>query len=77
YSVDVGIIGDISDSLNALTDALSGHSFSHAADVPGSGLLAEEFARGQQDSRYPLAPARVVADTRAALGRSDVVLVDT
>lgn len=77
YSVDVGIIGDISDSLNALTDALDGHSFNHAADVPGSGLLAEEFARGQQDSRYPLAPARVIADTRAALGRSDVVLVDT
>ncbi|TAM68886.1 acetolactate synthase large subunit [Mycobacterium sp.] len=77
YSVDVGIIGGIGDSLDALTDALSGHSFSHAADVPGSGLLAEEFARGQQDSRYPLAPARVVADTRAALGRSDVVLVDT
>ncbi|OBB96135.1 acetolactate synthase large subunit [Mycobacterium sp. 852002-40037_SCH5390672] len=77
YSVDVGIIGDISDSLNALTDALSGHTFNHAADVPGSGLLADEFARGQQDSRYPLAPARVVADTRAALGRSDIVLVDT
>ncbi|MDM4141484.1 MULTISPECIES: acetolactate synthase large subunit [Mycobacterium] len=77
YSVDVGIIGDISDSLNALTDALSGHTFEHAADVPGSGLLAEEFERGQQDSRYPMAPARVVADTRAALGRSDIVLVDT
>lgn len=77
YSVDVGIIGDVSDSLNALTDALDGHSFSQSAEVPGSGLLAEEFARGQQDSRYPLAPARVVADTRAALGRSDVVLVDT
>jgi acetolactate synthase I/II/III large subunit len=77
YSVDVGIIGDISDSLDALTDALAGHSFDHAAEVPGCGLLAEEFARGQQDSRYPLAPARVVADTREALGRSDVVLVDT
>jgi acetolactate synthase-1/2/3 large subunit len=77
YSVDVGIIGDISDSLNALTDALAGHTFNHASDVPGSGLLAEEFARGQEDSRHPLAPARVVADTRAALGRSDVVLVDT
>ena len=80
YSVDVGIIGDISASLNALTDALadalSGWRFD-CADVPGSGLLAEEFARGQQDSRYPLAPARVVADTREALGRGDVVLVDT
>jgi acetolactate synthase-1/2/3 large subunit len=77
YSVDVGIIGEISDSLNALTDALASHTFNHATDVPGSGLLAEEFARGQQDSRYPLAPARMVADTREALGRSDVVLVDT
>src|SRR6201993_2236570 len=72
YSVDVGIIGGISASL----DALAGQRFG-CADVPGSGLLAEEFARGQQDSRYPLAPARVVADTREALGRSDVVLVDT
>jgi acetolactate synthase-1/2/3 large subunit len=77
YSVDVGIIGDISDSLNALTDALAGHSYDAEPDVPGSGLLAEEFLRGQQDSRYPLAPARVVADTREALGRNDVVLVDT
>jgi acetolactate synthase-1/2/3 large subunit len=77
YSVDVGIIGDISASLDALTEALSGHRFDAEPEVPGCGLLAEEFARGQQDSRYPLAPQRVVADTRAALGRSDVVLVDT
>jgi acetolactate synthase I/II/III large subunit len=77
YSVDVGIIGDISASLDALTDALDGHAYEADPEVPGSGLLAEEFARGQQDSRYPLAPARMVADTRAALGRSDVVLVDT
>ncbi|BDB40062.1 MULTISPECIES: acetolactate synthase large subunit [Mycobacterium] len=76
YSVEVGIIGDISDSLDAVADALEGHSFADA-DVPGSGLLAEEFERGQKDSRFPLAPQRVVADTRAALGRSDVVLVDT
>jgi acetolactate synthase I/II/III large subunit len=77
YPVDVGIIGDISASLDALTDALAGHPFEPQTEVPGCGLLAEEFVRGQQDSRYPLAPARVVADTREALGRSDVVLVDT
>ncbi|BBY03830.1 acetolactate synthase large subunit [Mycobacterium seoulense] len=77
YSVDVGIIGDIGASLDALTEALDGHAYEADPEVPGHGLLAEEFARGQQDSRYPLAPARVVADTRAALGRSDVVLVDT
>jgi acetolactate synthase I/II/III large subunit len=77
YPVDVGIIGDISASLDALRDALAGHRYDAEPEVRGSGLLAEEFARGQQDSRYPLAPQRVVADTRAALGRSDVVLVDT
>ncbi|WP_343600332.1 acetolactate synthase large subunit [Mycobacterium sp.] len=77
YPVAVGIIGDLSASLNALTDALAGQRFSAAAAAPGRDLLAEEFHRGQQDSRFPLAPARVVADTRAALGRGDVVLVDT
>jgi acetolactate synthase I/II/III large subunit len=77
YPVSVGIIGDISASLNALADALAGHRFDDGTDLPGSGLLTEEYARGQQDSRYPLAPQRVVADTRAAMGRSDVVLVDT
>ncbi|MGC7322680.1 thiamine pyrophosphate-dependent enzyme, partial [Mycobacteroides abscessus subsp. massiliense] len=68
--------GDISASVNALTEALGGHRFDCAA-APGSALLAEEFTRGQQDSRFPMAPQRIVADIRAALGRSDVVLVDT
>jgi acetolactate synthase-1/2/3 large subunit len=77
YSVDVGIIGDISASLDALGEALDDHVFAADPEIPGAGLLNEEFTRGQQDSRYPLAPARVVADTRAALGRGDVVLVDT
>jgi len=77
YSVDVGIIGDISASLDAVTEALAGHTFDADPEIPGSGLLDEEIARGQQDSRYPLAPARVVADTRAALDRRDIVLVDT
>ena len=77
YPVDVGIIGDISASLDAVNEALAGHSYDADPEIPGSGLLNEEFARGQQDSRYPLAPARLVADTRAALGRSDIVLVDT
>ncbi|MDI3313322.1 MAG: acetolactate synthase large subunit [Mycobacterium sp.] len=81
YPVAVGIIGDISASLNALTDALAdtpaGHRFDSGAAAPGCDLLAEEFARGQHDSRFPMAPARIVADIRAAMGRSDVVLVDT
>jgi acetolactate synthase I/II/III large subunit len=76
YTVEVGIIGDINDSLNELADALDGHRFEET-DVPGSGLLEEEFAQAQDDSSFPVTPQRLVADTRAALGRDDVVLVDT
>ncbi|MQA12190.1 MAG: acetolactate synthase large subunit [Pseudonocardiaceae bacterium] len=76
YSIDVGIIGDISASLDALSTTVGTH---RPAPAPSesSAMLREELDRGRQDDRYPLAPQRIVADTRAALGRDDVVLVDT
>jgi acetolactate synthase-1/2/3 large subunit len=77
YPVAVGIIGDISASLDALTDALAGYHCEIGGEMPGRALLAEELARGQADARFPLAPQRIVADTRAALDRSDIALVDT
>jgi acetolactate synthase-1/2/3 large subunit len=40
-------------------------------------MLAAELDRGRQDARFPVAPARIVADTREALGRADIALVDT
>ena len=76
YDVAVGLTADISHSLDALAAAVW-------RKAPAAGgerireLLADELARGQRDDRYPLAPARIVADTRAALGREDIVLVDT
>ena len=77
YDVAVGLSADISQSLNALRAAMAGHK----CETPGGErireLLADELTRGQQDDRFPLAPARIVADTRAALGREDIVLVDT
>jgi acetolactate synthase-1/2/3 large subunit len=90
YSVDVGIEGDIGASLSALADAVSfdasaGSSTSAAGPHGGAprpvaascSLLREELRRGERDDRYPLAPQRIVADTRAALDREDIVLVDT
>jgi acetolactate synthase-1/2/3 large subunit len=77
YSVDVGIHGDLSASLDAVREAMAGHHYGAPRSAPGADLLAEEFARGQSDSRFPLAPQRLVADTRAALDRDDIVLVDT
>jgi acetolactate synthase-1/2/3 large subunit len=76
YDVAVGLHSDISASLDALAAAAGPRT-----PAPGAGrirdLLAAELARGQSDDRFPLAPARIVADTRAALGREDIVLVDT
>ncbi|HEX3955589.1 MAG TPA: acetolactate synthase large subunit [Trebonia sp.] len=77
YDVAVGLHSDIGRSLDAFTDAVGGRT----RDTPGQdrirALLAGELARGQRDDRFPLAPARIVADTRAALRREDIVLVDT
>lgn len=77
YSVDVGIIADIPASLDALADALDDYHCPDAGPTTSSSLLAEELDHGRQDDRFPLAPQRVVADTRAALDRTDVALVDT
>jgi acetolactate synthase-1/2/3 large subunit len=77
YEVEVGLQSDISHTLDALAEAV-GTRFE--PDIPEQRIremIASELERGREDDRFPLAPARVVADTRAALGRDDIVLVDT
>jgi acetolactate synthase-1/2/3 large subunit len=76
YDVAVGITSDISRSLDALTAAV-GHPLPAIGGERIRELLSAELDRGRRDDRFPLAPARIVADTRAALGREDIVLVDT
>ncbi|HEU5007270.1 MAG TPA: acetolactate synthase large subunit [Jatrophihabitantaceae bacterium] len=77
YSVDVGIEGDISASLDALRVAAAGYRPEYRPRTPSSELLREELERGAADDRFPLTPQRIVADIRAALGREDIALVDT
>ncbi len=76
YDVAVGLTADISHSLDALAAAVW-----RAGPAAGGerirALLVSELESGQADDRFPLHPARIVADTRAALGREDIVLVDT
>ena len=77
YDVAVGLQADIGRSLDELAQAVD-----RPFPTPDHGqrirsLLADELERGAADDRFPLAPARIVADTRAALGRDDIVLVDT
>jgi acetolactate synthase I/II/III large subunit len=77
YNVSVGLQADIGASLDALGRAVDRRFAPPAGQLSIRGLLAQEIERGRADDRFPLAPARIVADTRAALGREDIVLVDT
>jgi acetolactate synthase-1/2/3 large subunit len=83
YDVAVGLHSDISRSLDALAAVVAPREVADPREVAAPGgdriraLLAAELARGQEDGRFPLAPARIVADTRAALRRQDIALVDT
>ena len=76
YDVSVGLHSDMSRSLDALAEAVGPLPHSAGGERIRE-LLAGELQRGAADDRFPLAPARIVADTRAALGRDDLVLVDT
>ena len=77
YDVEVGVLGEISRSLDALTAELGACSNAVAERQNIRSLLEAELHAGREDERFPLSPARIVADTRAAMDRDDVVLVDT
>lgn len=77
YEVSVGLQAEIGRTLDALGAALQERSEPDPAHQQIRGMLEAELDRGRADDRFPLAPARVVADTRQALDRRDVVLVDT
>ena len=76
YIVEVGIQADIASTLTALGEATT-RRFGQGWGEKIQRLLADELAQGAADDSFPLKPQRIVADTRAALGRSDIVLADT
>jgi acetolactate synthase-1/2/3 large subunit len=76
YTLTVGLQGSITETLDAIAAASATHPVSGSIP-PVTHLVREELARGAGNRAFPLAPARIVADVRAAMGREDVVLVDT
>lgn len=77
YEVAVGLQSDIPRTLDTLADAVGQRFEPQLGEQRIRAMLERELEHGGADERFPLSPARVVADTRAALGRDDVVLVDT
>jgi acetolactate synthase-1/2/3 large subunit len=71
------MLADIGRTLDALAAAVDRRFDSGAGNRRIRGMIAAELGRGASDDRFPLTPARIVADSRAALGRDDIVLVDT
>jgi len=78
YHLAVGIQGDISESLNALArETKLKPTSKNPTGQKIRRLLQEELEMGRNDNSYPVKPQRIVADVRAAMGKKDIVLVDT
>jgi acetolactate synthase I/II/III large subunit len=77
YEIEVGLQSDIGRTLDALAAEVGRRFEPDIVEQRIRAMIAGELERGRRDSRYPVAPARIVADTRAALRRDDIVLVDT
>jgi acetolactate synthase-1/2/3 large subunit len=76
YTLAVGVQGSISETLAAI--GASSYIHDIRGEVPPvRDLVREELERGAADDRFPVAPARIVADLRSVLGRDDIVLADT
>jgi acetolactate synthase I/II/III large subunit len=76
YTLEVGVQGNIGETLDALGGSASIHDI-HGEIPPVRGLVREELARGAADGSFPMTPARIVSDIRAALDDDDIVLCDT
>ena len=77
YEVEVGLQSDIGRTLDALAAEVGRRFVPDVGKKRIRAMIDGELERGRRDSRFPMAPARIVADTRSALGRDDIVLVDT
>lgn len=77
YDVAVGLHADIGRCLDALAAEVGPAQPNSSGQERIRALLADELDRGRADDSFPLTPARIVADTRSALARDDIALVDT
>jgi acetolactate synthase-1/2/3 large subunit len=74
YIVNVGVVGDIASSLDALAQRATPHSTAH--DRHFRQMLRDELEQGRHDTSFPLKPQRILADLRSALADDDIVISD-
>jgi acetolactate synthase I/II/III large subunit len=74
YIVEVGVVGDLVLSLDALAKRVAPHD---APRGPGfRQMLHDELEQGRADGAFPLKPQRILADLRSALADDDIVISD-
>lgn len=77
FNIAAGIEGDIAQALDALAAATTPKPSLNTEGACIKSLLAEEIETGRTNPSFPLAPQRIVADVRTAMGPDDIVLADT
>jgi len=77
YPVTVSVEGNLSMALDGLAAAVTPKDGPNATEHKIRTVLRDELAQGAHADSYPLKPQRLVADIRAAMGHSDIALVDT
>jgi acetolactate synthase-1/2/3 large subunit len=76
YTLAVGLQASIGATLDAIADAAAPHAH-RGEGPPVQRLLHDELAKGAGDDAFPVKPQRLVADIRAAMRETDIVLADT
>ena len=76
YTLAVGVQGNIAETLDAIGSSSTIHDI-QGRIPPVRDLMKEELDRGRGDERFPMTPARIVADIRSVMGDEDIVLCDT
>jgi len=74
YIVEVGVVGDLVLSLDALAERVEPHESRGGAGFRQ--MLHDELEQGRGDDGFPLKPQRILADLRSSLADDDIVISD-
>jgi len=74
YILECGVIGDITEALNAIAAAATPRSESQARNLRET--IVEEINTHEDNIAFPMVPQRIVLDIRKALNPEDIVVSD-
>lgn len=74
YNVAVGVVGDISISLDRIADLAAPHAPESLR--PLRDALIDDMNRHRDDTECPMKPQKIIWDLRTALDRDDIVVCD-